>query len=130
MKIAGAALACGIGVSRPLGDQRYDLIFDIDGRLLRIQCKWAKKSEDVVIIRCRSVRRGPDGQIRRPYLRSEIDAIVGYCAENDCCYYIPPALCVERVAVQLRVAPTKNNQSLGVKWARDFELGATLARLR
>jgi hypothetical protein len=32
MAIAHAALELGIGVSRPLGDQRYDLIFDFRGR--------------------------------------------------------------------------------------------------
>lgn len=128
-KIAAAALAAGVGVARPLGDERYDLIFDLGDRLLRIQCKWAVKSKDVIIIRCRRVRRGREGLIRRPYRVGEIDAIVGYCAENDACYYLPVELSVERAAVQLRLAPTLNNQSVGVKWARDYELGATLSRL-
>jgi hypothetical protein len=38
--IALAAMELGIGVFRPLAPERYDLIFDLDGRLLRIQCKW------------------------------------------------------------------------------------------
>jgi hypothetical protein len=33
----------GIGVAKPLDDERYDLILDIDSRLLRIQRKWAAK---------------------------------------------------------------------------------------
>ena len=31
-------------VSRPLGDERYDLIFDLRPELLRIQCKWAVRA--------------------------------------------------------------------------------------
>jgi hypothetical protein len=27
-------------VSRPLDDQRYDLVLDLGSRLLRVQCKW------------------------------------------------------------------------------------------
>jgi PD-(D/E)XK endonuclease len=37
--IARAAIELGIGVARPLADQRYDLIFDLRPRLLRVQCK-------------------------------------------------------------------------------------------
>jgi hypothetical protein len=127
--IAAIALAAGVGVARPLGDQRYDLIFDVGDRLLRIQCKWAVRLNDVVVIRCRRVRRGRHGLIRREYLPAEIDAIVGYCAETERSYYLPHHMSVERAAVQLRLAPTLNNQARGINWARDYELGATLARL-
>jgi hypothetical protein len=41
--IALAAIELGIGVSRPLGDERYDLIFDLRARFLRVQCKWASR---------------------------------------------------------------------------------------
>ena len=127
-KIAAEALALGVGVARPLGDERYDLIFDLGETLMRVQCKWAVRLGDVVVIRCRRVRRGPEGLIRRQYFPGEIDAIAGYCAEIDACYLLPAELSVQRAAVQLRLAPTRNNQASGVKWARDFELGATLQR--
>jgi hypothetical protein len=55
---------------------------------------------------------------------------VGDVAETEGCYYLPAELSVERTAVQLRLAPTKNNQASRINWARDFELGATLARLQ
>ena len=130
MKIAAVALAAGVGVAQPMGAERYDLIFDLGPTLIRVQCKWAVRLGDVVVIRARRVRRGAEGLIRRPYLPGEIDAIVGYCAGTEGCYYLPTELSVERAAVQLRLAPTKNNQALGINWARDFELGATLARLQ
>ena len=43
----------GIGVSRPLDDERYDLILDLRPRFFRVQCKWAVRRGDVV----RSERR-------------------------------------------------------------------------
>ncbi len=128
--IAAAALAAGVGVARPLGDERYDLIFDVRGVLIRVQCKWAVRLGEVVVIRPRRVRRGREGLIRRQYQPDEIDAIAGYCAELDVCYLVPKELSVQRATVQLRLAPTKNNQWARVNWARDFELGATLMALQ
>jgi hypothetical protein len=34
-----------------------------------------------------------------------------------------------RTQVDLRLAPSRNNQRIGVNWASDFELEATLERL-
>jgi hypothetical protein len=116
----------GIGVSRPLDDERYDLILDLRPQLLRVQCKWAVKLGDVVVVRCRRCRRGRNGLIQRTYVEGEIDAIGAYCAELDACYLLPAKLAVGHVAIQLRVAPTRNNQQRGVNWARDYEFGATL----
>jgi hypothetical protein len=119
----------GVGVSRPLDDERYDLVIDLRPTLLRVQCKWAQRRDGVVIIRCRRCRRGREGLIHRSYEADEIDAIAAYCAEVDTCYLLPHAMSVNRAAVQLRLTPCLNNQRAGIHWARDFEFGATLARL-
>jgi hypothetical protein len=37
---------------------------------------------------------------------------------------------VNRSLVQLRLAPAKNNQIEGIRWARDHDLGATLSALQ
>jgi len=37
--IAHEAIKLGIGVYRPLCDERYDLIFDLGPTLVRVQCK-------------------------------------------------------------------------------------------
>ena len=124
------ALKLGTGVFQPLGDERYDLILDLRPRLLRVQCKWAVQHGDVVVIRTRRCRRGPEGLIHRPYEEGEIDAIGAYCRELDQCYLLPPEMSVGRAAVQLRLRQCRNNQEVGVHWARDYELGATLARLQ
>ncbi len=127
--VAFAALKLGAGVFRPLGDECYDLILDLRPKLLRVQCKWAVRFGDVVVIRTRRCRRGRDGLIHRGYESGEIDVIAAYCANLDRCYLLPSELSVDRAAVQLRLAPSKNNQRRGINWAEDFEFGATLQRL-
>jgi hypothetical protein len=123
------ALKLGAGVFQPLGDERYDLILDLRPDLLRVQCKWATRSGDVVQIRTRRCRRGPEGLIHRAYKLGEIDAVAAYCADLEQCYLLPLEMSVGRAMVQLRLAPSKNNQHLRINWARDFEFGATLAKL-
>jgi hypothetical protein len=86
-EIAAAAISLGVGVSRPLAPQRYDLVFDVGSRLLRVQCKWGTRLGEVVVIRCRSCRRGPGGFVYRDYERDEIDAVAAYCSDADCCYF-------------------------------------------
>jgi len=119
----------GVGVAKPLNDERYDLILDLGTRLLRVQCKWSVLEGDVLPIRTHRCRRGREGLIHRSYTANEIDAIAAFCPDTGSCYLLPHELSVNRGAVQLRVAPTKNNQALGIRWARDYEFAATLNAL-
>jgi hypothetical protein len=126
--IAWEAAKLGINVLRPFAPARYDLVFDTDRSLLRVQCKWAVRFGDVVIVKCATSRRGPHGHIRRYYTADEIDAIAAYCAELDRCYFLPIAQFEQRRAIQLRLAPSRNNQRAGINWAKDYEFAATLGR--
>ncbi len=83
LKIAAEAARLGIPVLRPMTEhERYDLVFEVDGRFFRIQCKWASCDGDVVCVRMVTNRRGPNGFIRRAYTADEIDAIAAYCADT------------------------------------------------
>ena len=125
--IVHAATKLGIDVYKPLaGGGRYDLIFDVRDKLLRVQCKWATLSEEVVVVRCYSCRRGAERMIVRAYTSEEVDAIVAYCAELDRCYFLPPARFAGRWQVHLRTAPYRNNQRVGVHMASDYLLEARL----
>ncbi len=77
-----------------------------------------------------SNRRGPDGFVTGVYRDDEIDAIAAYCAETNRCYLLPADLAIGRTGVQLRLMDPLNNQRRRINWARHFEFGATLARLR
>ena len=124
------AVKLGIGVYTPITDGgRYDLIFDVGPRLIRVQCKWARRYGDVIIVRCYSARRNREGLLNRCYSRDEIDLIAAFCPDVERAYLLPPDICTGRRAVQLRLEPTKNNQQLRVNWAEDFDFAATIRRL-
>jgi len=49
--IVAAALKLGVEVYRPVAEGgRYDMIFDIGSRLLRVQCKWAASVNQVLVV--------------------------------------------------------------------------------
>ena len=119
--ISAAAIKLGIGVLKPLTDgHRYDLVFDLSHRLVRVQCKWATLHADVVAIRCYSCRRTRTGQLKRRYSPSDVDAIAAYSADLDMCFYIPMERLGSRTALQLRLRTARNNQRKGINWAEDF----------
>jgi PD-(D/E)XK endonuclease len=126
--IALAAIRLGIGVFRPLADERYDLIFDLHPGILRIQCKLARRIKDVLVVRCYSSRRKGEGHLRRGYSSAEIDAIAAYSIELDRCFLVPIGLAQRYAHLSLPIAPTRNGQRRGINWADDFDFAATLAR--
>jgi hypothetical protein len=127
--IIHAAVKLGIDVYRPIAEGgRCDLILDLEGRLTRVQCKWAAHEGDVIVVRCYSSRRGATGFIKRGYTSDEIDAIAAYCVSLDRSYFIPMEQLAGRSHLQLRLGPARNNQRLGINWAEQFELEATLGR--
>jgi hypothetical protein len=129
LAIARAAMELDIGVYRAMSDgERYDLVFDLNGRLVRVQCKWAPRHGDVIVVRCSRARRTRDGLVHRPYMPSEVDVFAAYCAELDRCYFLPIEEFPYRRQIQLRLGPTQNNQQLLINWARDFEFAARLGR--
>lgn len=128
--IAQAAARLGIGVFKPLTDgERYDLIFDLRPKLLRVQCKSAVLDGAVLKVPCYSARRGATGFVKQFYSASEIDAIAAHNTELDRCFFIPIAEIAGRAYVQLRLQPSRNNQRVGVNWADDFALEARLHML-
>jgi hypothetical protein len=128
LAIAKRAAQLGIGVWAAYTVERYDLIFDLRPRLLRVQCKWATRYDDVIIVRCYSNRRSRDGMLTRGYSPDEIDAFAAYCEAEDECYFLPIELFPHRRNIQLRLRPTKNNENVRINWARDYEFAATLGR--
>ncbi len=131
LAIARQAAKLGIGVFKPLTDgERYDLVFDLRPRLIRVQCKMASRRGDVLVVRCYSCRRHAGGLLKRAYTRDEIDAVAAYAEELDRCYFISMARLNGQSSIQLRLTPTRNSQESGVHHANAFDLAATLSRLK
>ncbi len=125
-QIAAEAAKLGVDVHRPMVDgARCDLIFDTGARLLRIQCKWATRQDDVIVIPLRTSRHSAShGYIRTTYCAVEVDAIAAYCRELNRCFFLPIAEFERRTSARLRLAPARNGQLVGVKMADDYPLGA------
>jgi hypothetical protein len=128
-EIAAALMHLDLVVLRPLCEGgRYDIVVDTGAQLLRVQCKWASPRGGVLTTPCATSRHTPGGYLRSTYSGEEIDAIAAYAPVTDSCYLVP----IEEVegckAISLRIAPTRNNQALGVHWASDYELRASLRR--
>jgi hypothetical protein len=126
-EIAAAATRLGLVVLRPLCDgTRYDLGIDIGRRILRVQCKWASRHGDVLMAYFTTCRHTPQGYVRTSYSGEEIDAVAVYSADTHRCYLLPITDVEHLSAISLRLAPTGNNQSRKVRWARDYELHRTI----
>jgi hypothetical protein len=101
---------------------RYDLIFELRDRLLRVQCKWASLARDVVVVRCYSTRRARDGLRKRVYTADDTDVVVAYCRDLDRCFVLGTSRFARHPETRLRIRPCRNNQRRGVLWADDFGL--------
>jgi prevent-host-death family protein len=125
LAIAAEAARLGIPVLKPLTEHEvYDLVFELGGRLLRVQCKWSSRKGRVIHVhvgRCRTTKRG---YVRSVYLEDEIDALATYCEDLDRCYLLPASLVAGKYAVHLRLEPPRNMQRAALNWASQYELGA------
>ena len=130
LKIAAEAARLGIDVFRPMTEHgRYDLVFEIAGHLLRIQCKWGCVKGDVIQVTIGGNRLTPRGYIRSTYSSDEIDAIAVYCGDLDRCYLLPAGIVAAKYQVVLRLAPPKNGQRACLNWAVEYELPGAIAQL-
>jgi hypothetical protein len=123
--VALEATKLGIPVFRPVAEGgRTDMILDIGGRLLRVQCKWANRERGVVNVRLRTSRRSNGCYVTTTYRANEIDAVAAYCPDVERCYLLPIVLVDGRTGIHLRLNRARNNQELGVTYAETYELGA------
>jgi prevent-host-death family protein len=132
LKIAAAATELGIPVLRPMTEhERYDLAFEVGGRILRVQCKWASldAARGTIRVNLQGSWLSPNGYVRRSYSEQEIDLVAVYCGDLDRCYLLPCALAANRRAIFLRVAPPRNGQRACINLACDFEFTGAVAQL-
>lgn len=120
LKCITAFYELGYQCSIPYGENsRYDFIADINGKLLRIQCKTSREIEKGVIgFRCMSSRSNAQRNLRRRYTASEIDYFCTFW--NEKCYLVPVTEC--SVDKKLRFVPPKNGQKVGITYAKDYEI--------
>jgi len=98
------------------GGHPYDIALDVDHELLRVQCKTGRLLKEGVVFFpaaswCRNLSY-------RSY-RGDVDLFGVYCAATEQVYLVPIEDVPDKGAY-LRLAPTKNGQTRGVRWAKDY----------
>lgn len=125
IEVLSHILKMGYSVSIPFGDKdRYDQIWDINGKLLRIQVKTASpvdEEERVIKFSCKSVSNGK----AHIYTKKDIDYFATYWKGNV--YLVPIEEC--SVGKKLRFLPPKNGQVKSINWAKDYLVEEVLNNL-
>ena len=130
-EILAAAVRMKLFVLRPVSEGgRYDLAIDLEPRILRVQCKWGSRKGDILAVRTSTSRCTPHGYVRTTYTRDEIDAIAIFAPSLDRCYLVPIEEIEGLSYVHLRLAPSRNNQELGIRWAADYDFETQIRRLQ
>jgi PD-(D/E)XK endonuclease len=96
----------------------FDLVAYKDGRFLRVQVKYRAAVNGAILLNLRSAWADRRGTHMVPIDKAAIDLIAIYCPDTRDCYYFDPRT-VES-SINLRLAPTRNQQSKRVRWASDF----------
>ena len=129
--IAVAAIDFDALVLRPAVEGgRYDLAIDFDPVIVRVQCKLAHHVDGVLRIGLRTNRCTPNGYVSTRYSSAEIDAFGVYSPHTRGCYLIPIDEVDALTMVYLRLAPARNNQAVGVRWAADYAFERVAGRYR
>lgn len=127
-QVAIEFLKLGYLVSKPLvQSSRYDFIVDINHKLYKIQVKTGTLKEDSYIEFATSTSHtNTQGTLNLPYAQEDVDFFA--TMYNGECYLIPFEVCGKR-AQRLRLTPTKNGQTKGITFAKDYHLKDILERL-
>lgn len=112
-------LKLGYSVAMPFGDnQRYDLIVDDSGALLRAQVKTGRVLKGCVVFGTCSIN-GFTG--KKTSYTGQIEIFLVYCPQLGKVYRVP----VEAVGIRegiLRVEPTKGGPKSTIRWAKDYQI--------
>jgi prevent-host-death family protein len=128
--IAYEATRLGLSVFKPIAEHgRTDLVLEIAGRLLKVQCKSASTNGEVVRIGLESHWQTATRKVRSLYLAGEIDLIAAHCPELGRSYLLPFDVVAGQGGVQLRLSKARNGQLAAVHWAPDYEFPGAVAQL-
>ena len=108
-------------ISKPhVQSSRYDFIADINNKLYKIQVKTGRfKEESYLEFTTSTSHTNTKGTINISYSEDDVDFFATMYSGQ--CYLIPYRLCGKR-AQRLRFVSTKNGQTKGVLFAKDFKL--------
>jgi hypothetical protein len=120
-EVALEFLKLGILVSKPLvQSSKYDFIADINHKLYKIQVKTGTFKENAYLEFATSTSHtNTQGTLNLPYSEEDVDFFATMYEGQ--CYLVPYNLCGKR-GQRIRFVPTKNGQTKGILFAKDFYL--------
>lgn len=110
----------GIAVSVPTVDCDYDLIIDQEGKLHRVQVKYAAGKSGASGSVLLNLRRTTRNKKVLVYEAKNVDAILVYLPATDRVVWLPPKLWAGKTSLTIRYEPTKNNQAKVLLNAKDY----------
>lgn len=123
MMVAADLMRRGYKIAVPYGeDWDYDLLFCRDDRLERVQVKYCRSDGQVIIVPGRSASL-TNGKVKayKYYTADNIDWLAVYDVTSDRCYYLPASILGNGMGMlSLRLTDARNNQRVGVRFARDY----------
>ncbi|MGH2757664.1 MAG: group I intron-associated PD-(D/E)XK endonuclease [Actinomycetota bacterium] len=114
--VLAALAAAGKHVLVPFGQRRFDIAFEDDGRLIKVQCKTGVQKQGALWFKTHSVIHGSS----RNY-RDEIDYFGVYCHDRREVYVVPVSD-VPTTAAHLRLHPPRNAQKARIRAAQPYLL--------
>jgi hypothetical protein len=118
--VVAAFLKLGVPVLTPFGDnQRYDIAIDRAGTFYRVQCKTARMKDGALVFDTCSSYYHRGGK-KRDY-RGQIEFFGVFSPDTERVYLVPVDA-VGTTGASLRVEPSTNGQTKGIRWAKDFEI--------
>lgn len=113
----------GVSVAVPFGDSdRYDLVVDDDGTLVRVQCKTGSWVNGTVRFKLYSSTVGESGRVDDAYSATGVDAFAVFSPRLDEVFWVPIAE-TGSGEMRLRVEdPAPKAPRSRINWAADFKL--------
>lgn len=101
---------------------RYDLVIEKEGAFQRVQVKTAWLMENgCIAFNSSSLDKSEQRDKTFRDYREDIDLFAAYCPQLEKIYLVPVADAASRHCY-LRIEPTQNGQTKGIRWAADYEL--------
>ena len=106
------ALKRGWGVLQPVGDNLpYDLVFDVEGALVKIQvkCAWFDETSQNYVIDNRRTKTNRREMVRERYSSSDFDFALAYIPQHDVFYVFPVSVFI-RYGSEIHLVETDKRQ--------------------
>jgi hypothetical protein len=109
----------GYGILLPMTEhETFDLVAYKEGKFLRVQVKYRRARNGAILVPFKSSWADRHGVHTAFMDKTNVDLVCVYCPDTDRCYYVDPRRFGYNLS--LRIEETRNRQSKGVWFAKDF----------